>query len=158
MTPLSIWQLSMGEIVWGASKGLVSGIIMIAALPFFNVIPSFWTLLLVPVLFLEGILFASLGMIMTATASNYEYFNYFTSLVITPLFLFSGIFFPLSSIEGAAGTVCRWLPLTGTVNLSRMLCYGRFYDMWTIDLAMLLLMATGAAWTAAILLKRRMII
>lgn len=158
MTPVTIWELSMGEILWGATKGLVSGLVMVATLPLFDVIPSPWIILLIPVLFLEGILFASMGMIMTATASNYEYFNYFTSLVTTPLFLFSGIFFPLSSMHGTAGVVCRWLPLSGTVNLSRMFCYGRMYDLWYIDLSLLFIMAAAVTWTAAILLKRRMII
>lgn len=158
MTPVSVFQLALGEILWGASKGMISGLIMLAAMPFFDLIPSPWTFFLLPVLFAEGVVFASLGMIMTATASSYEYFNYFTSLIVTPLFLFSGIFFPVTSIEGIAGDVCRWLPLAGTVNLSRMLCYGKFYDLWLLDVVMLLVMAVLTVWIASTLLRRRLII
>jgi lipooligosaccharide transport system permease protein len=158
MTPVTVHELALGEVLWGASKGLVSGLVMIAALPFFGVLPSWQTVFLVPVLFVEGMLFSALGMIMVATASNYEYFNYFTSLIITPLFLFSGIFFPLSSLNGMAGIVCRWLPLAGPVNLSRMLCYGRPYEMWLVDIGVLVALTFLSASIAAFLLKRRMIV
>ncbi len=104
-TPLNVEELALGEILWGASKGFLSGMIMLLALPLFGVWPSIWTIGLLPVLFIEGIFFSALGLVMTALATNYEFFNYFTSLVITPLFLFSGIFFPLASLNPAVHAV-----------------------------------------------------
>ncbi|MDA8165413.1 MAG: ABC transporter permease, partial [Desulfobacteraceae bacterium] len=68
MTPVTVEELTLGEITWGASKGLLSGLIMLAAFPLFDLWPSPWTLGLLPVLFLEGIFFAAFGLIMTALA------------------------------------------------------------------------------------------
>ncbi|HID96955.1 MAG TPA: ABC transporter permease, partial [Thermodesulfobacteriaceae bacterium] len=156
MTPVSVEELALGEVFWGATKGLISGMIMLAVMPFFGVLPSFWTLALIPVLFLAGVLFASLGLIMTALAANYEFFNYSTSLLITPLFLFSGIFFPVE----AMGTVARWivlsLPLTHVVKLSRMLCYGHICQGWSPSLAIIAFYTSVFTWMAVILIRRRL--
>jgi lipooligosaccharide transport system permease protein len=157
MTPVTVEELALGEIVWGASKGLLSGLIMLAAFPLFDLWPSAWTIGLLPILFLEGIFFAAFGLIMTALARNYEFFNYFTSLIITPLFLFSGIFFPLASLDPAARQIFRFLPLTPVVSLSRMLSYGRIESSWPVDLALITLLAGFASWLAARLLRRRLI-
>ncbi|MFZ5765637.1 MAG: ABC transporter permease [Thermodesulfobacteriota bacterium] len=157
MTPLDITDIALGEIIWGASKGLLSGLIMIAALPLFGVWPSLWTLLLVPVLFVAGVFFAAFGLIMTARAGNYEFFNYFVSLVLTPLFLFSGIFFPLASITEPTRTVLALLPLTPVVTLSRMLCHGRINEPWLLKLAGLTLLTLLTCRLAIALLHRRLI-
>lgn len=157
MTPLGVTDIAMGEIVWGASKGLLSGLIMLAALPLFGVWPSPWTLALLPILFMSGMFFAAFGLTMTSLAANYEFFNYFTSLVITPLFLFSGIFFPLASIPATARTVFELLPLTPIVTLSRMFCYGNFTSPFLLKLVGPLLLTAITCRLAVVLLRRRMI-
>lgn len=157
MTPLGVEDIALGEIVWGASKGLLSGLIMLAVLPLFGVWPSVWTFALVPVLFLAGMFFAAFGLIMTALATNYEFFNYFISLVITPLFLFSGIFFPLETMTPAARATLELLPLTPIVSLARMLCYGRVSEPWALKVVGFSLLVLATSWLAAVLLKRRLI-
>ena len=157
ITPMTVRDLALGEIIWGATKGLIAALIMLAALPLFGLWPSPWAVALLPILFLTGIFFAALGLIMTALAGGYEFFNYFISLVITPLFLFSGIFFPLASLTPTARLVCQHLPLTPIVTLSRMFCYGRFDEPWFLKILGALLLAIGATWLAIILLRRRLI-
>ncbi len=157
MTPVSVEELALGEILWGASKGMMSGIIMLAALPLFDVIPSPWTTGLLLVLFVEGIFFAALGLMMTALATTYEFFNYFISLLLTPLFLFSGIFFPLDTMAPATRTALHFLPLTPVVDLSRMLCYGKTEAVWLPYSTYLTIIAIGSAWVATKLLRRRLI-
>ncbi len=159
ITPITIFELALGEILWGATKGLVAGLIMLATLPLFGVVPSTWALLMVPLLFVEGIIFSAFGLIMTAIATNYDFFNYFTSLVITPLFLFSGIFFSLKAVAPALRNVLMLLPLSNIVDLSRMLCYGRFNQTLPIELELLIILGFTllSSWVAVILLKRRMI-
>jgi len=157
MTPLGVVDLVVGEIVWGASKGLLAGLIVLLALPLFGVIPSFWVIALLPLLFVSGLFFAALGLVMTAWARNYDFFNYFTSLVITPLFLFSGIFFPLRSMTPAVQSLLEFLPLTPIVSLARMLCYGQFQEPMLLKVAGSLLATAAVTVLAVILLKRRLI-
>ncbi len=157
MTPVSVEELALGEVVWGATKGIISGLIMLAALPLFGVMPSPWISALIPILFLEGMLFAALGLIMTALASNYEFFNYFTSLFITPLFLFSGIFFSIKALSPVTQKFALALPLTHVVDLSRMFCYGRIQAEWAINLLVLVTLTFFCTWVAIILIRRRLI-
>ncbi|MBI5558689.1 MAG: ABC transporter permease [Deltaproteobacteria bacterium] len=157
MTPLNVTDIVLGEIVWGASKGLFAGIIMLAALPLFGVWPSAWTLTLLPVLFVSGMFFAAFGLIMTALATSYEFFNYFISLILTPLFLFSGIFFPLQSIAPTARIFFELLPLTPTVTLSRMLCYGQFSEPWLLKIVGSLLLTLLTCWLSIVLIRKRLI-
>lgn len=157
MTPISACSLAAGEIVWGATKGLIAGLIMLAALPLFGVVPSLWAGLLIPVLFVEGIFFAALGLIMTALASSYEFFNYFTSLIITPLFLFSGVFFSLKTLDSSVRIVIEIFPLAHVVNLARMMCYGHMRQDAVYAGAIAVFTAAGAMWLGMALLKRRLI-
>ncbi len=157
MTPVTLEGLAYGEIAWGASKGLLAGGIMLAALPFFGVHPSGWTLLLLPLLFVEGLLFAAWGLLMSALATTYDFFNYFISLIITPLFLFSGIFFPLDSMPPATQEFLFWLPLTPVVTLSRNLCYGQVSWSMLTSASLVLLLTLLSCRAAALLLRRRLI-
>jgi lipooligosaccharide transport system permease protein len=157
MTPLGVTDLVLGEIVWGASKGLLSGIIMLLALPLFGIIPSPWVVALLPILFVCGMFFAAFGLVMTSLAANYDFFNYFTSLVITPLFLFSGIFFPLQNLAPTAQFVLSLLPLSPVVSLSRMFCYGQFQEPMLLKITGSLLVTLAAVCLAVVLLRRRLI-
>ncbi len=157
MTPVTVYDLALGEIVWGATKGLISGLIMLGAIPLFGIVPSPWTPLIIPILFLEGITFSSMGMVMTAKAPNYEFFNYFTSLLITPLFLFSGIFFPTDSLGRIPRIVVDCLPLSSPVELSRALCYGDIHSVTGLRLFVLVAYAIITCVCASILLRKRLI-
>lgn len=157
VTPLGVTDIVLGEIFWGASKGLLSGVIMLAALPLFGVSPTLWTFALLPLLFLSGVFFAALGLIMTALATSYEFFNYFVSLILTPLFLFSGIFFSLQSIPDTARIFFELLPLTPVVTLSRVFCYGQFDQPWLMKIIGLFVLTVGICQLAVFFIRKRLI-
>jgi len=157
MTPVTVEELAVGEIVWGALKGLLSGVVMILAMPLFGLWPSPWVVALLPLLFIAGMLFSSLGLIMTAIARNYEFFNYFISLLITPLFLFSGIFFSLRELPGVTRIVLQFVPLTPVVTLSRMFCYGDFSGNIWGRLLYITVFAGAGTLLGTVLLRRRLI-
>jgi len=157
MTPVTVEEVALGEVLWGAVKGCISGGITLAALPLFGVWPSLKIILLLPVLFVSGMLFSALGLIMSSMAKNYEFFNYFISLFLTPLFLFSGIFFSMDTLPGMTQTVFRMLPLTPSVEIARYLCFGTPSTPWFLQLVYLLIWAALSSWLAAYLLRRRLI-
>lgn len=156
-TPMEMRDLALGEIAWGATKGLISAVIMLAALPLFGVWPSLWAVALLPILFIAGAFFAACGLIMTALATDYEFFNYFISLVITPLFLFSGIFFPIDTMTPSLQSILQFLPLTPIVTLARMFCFGKFQEPLLFKIFGPLLVTVAFSWLAILLLKRRLI-
>lgn len=158
MTPVTVEEIAMGEIVWGAIKGCISGFITLACLPLFGVWPHASVVAMVPLLFVAGMIFAALGIIMTSLAANYEFFNYFLSLFVTPLFLFSGIFFSLQTLPEPTRQLFLWLPLSPVVNLARMFCYGH-PAAYNLSAAWLYLvgLAVCFSWLGARLLRRRLL-
>ncbi|MDD8026975.1 MAG: ABC transporter permease [Acidobacteriota bacterium] len=125
-TPISAEDAITGDILWAAFRGLISGGLMMIVAAFMGVVPvSIWSFLLIlVVILLVGILFASLAMIVTSYAPNFDFFNYYTELIITPMLFFSGVFFPLDNFPGWMKTLAQFLPLTHAVEISRAVYAG----------------------------------
>jgi lipooligosaccharide transport system permease protein len=127
-TPLTLGDIVLGEIVWAASKSVLSGaaILIVAGLLGYAAFPS--TLVALPVIVLAGLAFASLAMIVTAVAPSYDFFMFYQTLALTPMLLLSGVFFPLSQLPRAAQFVAQLLPLTHAIDLIRPAMLGRPLD------------------------------
>ena len=124
-TPLTVEEIIAGEIIWGATKAVIATAIMMVVISFFGLIRYPEGLLLLPLAFLGGLAFGAAGMICTALVPNIELFNLPVFLFITPMFLFSGTFFPVENLPGWAQTTAAFLPLTRLVDLSRAFTNGR---------------------------------
>jgi len=118
-TPLNLEEIILGEILWAATKSLIATVLMAFVLTLFGLFDFPGALLLLPLALLGGLFFAALGMVCTALVPNIEMFNLPIFLGITPMFLFSGTFFPLSNLPGWAQQVAQLLPLTHLVALVR---------------------------------------
>ncbi len=123
-TPVSLDEIVLGEILWGSTKSLFSGVAMLLVMSLFGLVKSFWALLALPLVILVGLLFSSLSMIVTAKSQSYDFFSYYFTLGIAPMFLFSGIFFPIENLPEWAQTMAWFLPLTHGVTVSRALFTG----------------------------------
>ena len=143
-TPLTVEEIITGEIVWGATKAVIATAIMMAVISCFGLIRYPEGLLLLPLAFLGGLAFGAAGMVCTALVSNIELFNLPVFLFITPMFLFSGTFFPLENLPVWTQQAAMLMPLTHLVNLSRAFCCGR------IDAAIFAGAAYLTAFTAAV--------
>ena len=121
-TPLSIEEVITGELLWGATRGTVYTVIMLPVLAVFGIVEFPSTLLVIPFSFIAGLLFATIGMCFTAISPNLDSLNYPMFLFITPMFLFSGTFFPLSLLpESVQYFALAVLPLTHVVIITRSL-------------------------------------
>jgi len=125
-TPVSAEDAVAGDIAWGAFRGLVSGGLMMIVALVMGVAPAAAWRALVLVLFMIfiGVLFGSLAMIVTSVAPSFDFFSYYTELVITPMLFFSGVFFPLDNFPGWMKTLAEFLPLTHAVRISRAVFTG----------------------------------
>ena len=139
VTPVSMEEVVAGDIVWGASKSFLSGVAMLVVLALFKAIHSPWALALPIIVTLVGLAFASLSMFMTSLAYGYEFFSYYFTLVISPMFLFSGIFFPLSTLPDWVNKIAWLFPLTHAVEISRALTLGRLAPELIYDLIWLII-------------------
>jgi len=156
-TPLSATEIITGEIVWGATKSVIATVIMMAILAFFDLIAYPGGLLLIPLAFCGGFAFGAVGMYFTGIVSHIELFNLPFFLFITPMFLFSGTFFPLEGMPLWARWLAGALPLTHLVDLARGLCYGRFAGAVLPALGYLLLFAAIFYPLALARMRRRLI-
>lgn len=157
VTPVNSEEVAAGEILWGATKGFFSAIIILFVLVPWGLAQSPW-ILLGPALFLvEGLMFASLALIVTAFSPSYDFFAYYFSLVISPMFFFSGVFFPLSSLPNWVQTVSWFMPLRHAVNISRGLSTGKVFSSLLADAGWMLIFTFLTSWLAIKLIKRRLI-
>ena len=123
-TPLSLEEIMAGEIIWAATKSLIATVIMQGVISFFGLIRYPEGLLILPLAFLGGLAFGSVGLLFTGMVKGIEMFNLPVFLFITPMFLFSGTFFPLNNLPVWAQKIAVVLPLTHLVRLVRGLSLG----------------------------------
>jgi lipooligosaccharide transport system permease protein len=156
--PVSVDEVTTGEIVWGATRSLLAATIMLAVLSAFGLIRWPYSLLILPLAVLGGLGFGAIGMMFTGIVPNIDLFTLPTFLFITPMFLFSGTFFPLSTLPGWAQMLAMALPLTHLSNLSREICLG-FPGGWSILWSVLYLTLFAAVFfiVAIVMMRRRLI-
>ena len=156
-TPLNLEEIIFGEMLWAATKSLIATGLMGLMISLFGLFEYPGALLLLPIAVLGGLCFAALGMICTALVPGIETFNLPIFLGITPMFLFSGTFFPLQNLPGWAQSLAQLLPLTHLVALVR----GCALQLWTAGLwpsLLYLLLATLMLVPLAIALMVRRIV
>jgi len=158
-TPLSIEEVITGEILWGATRSLVNASIMLPVLVVFRVVDLPLSLAILPFALLAGFLFAAIGMCFTALTPNIETLNLPTFLFITPMFLFTGTFFPLSILPKAIQVIAYFfLPLTHVVLICRMLTLSQVTPQILTSLAWITVVAALAFVLAVNLMKKRLIV
>lgn len=123
-TPASVTDLTVGETLWGAFRSVWYGVMITLVVAAFGLVESPWALALPIPLFLAGVFFSAVALCFVATATGYDYFNFYLSLALFPMFLFGGIFFPLTNLPDWMQTVAWWLPLTHLVTVCRALALG----------------------------------
>jgi lipooligosaccharide transport system permease protein len=125
-TPIGLDDLVAGEILWGATKSLLYGSIIIIVIYAFGLVESPLVILALPLIFVSGIIFAGISVMYAALVPGIDYFNYYFTLFMTPMFLFSGIFFPLENLHPVATKIAFFTPLYHMVNVTRGLAEGYF--------------------------------
>jgi len=161
VTPVNVAEVIAGEIFWGATKSLFSGTIMLMAVIFMGLLPveHFSSLLgLAPLFVLTALLFSSLGMLMTSFAKDYDFFTYYFTLALEPMFLFSGTFFPLSSLPPLVQKIALVLPLAHPVGIARALFLQRDYPYTAWGLTWTILMAAVIGWWAVRRMVKRLMV
>lgn len=120
-THLRVREMFIGELLFCGTKGAVFATVVLLVTMLFGVRPSAWCLLVPAIGFVTAYLFGAIGLIVTSYVKTINNFSFFTSGVITPLFFFSGTFFPIRGHYAWLDAVSFLLPLTHPIELSRAL-------------------------------------
>jgi lipooligosaccharide transport system permease protein len=145
-TPIEPDDILGGEILWAITRACIYGGCFFLVLVLFGLTPlpsSVWAL---PVIPLTGLLFATIGITFSLRIPNIDLFSFYFTLFLTPLFLFSDVFFPLQDrLSSPWLWVAEALPLLHPVRLARAAFKGQFsllifWDVgYTLGLSFLLL-------------------
>jgi len=138
-TPIEPDDILAGEIFWAITRASIYGGCFFIVLALFGLTPfpgSLWALAVIP---LTGFLFASIGMAFSLRIPNIDLFSFYFTLFLTPLFLFSDVFFPLKErLSPGWLWVAEALPLLHPVRLARSAFNGQLTWLILWDIAYIL--------------------
>ena len=125
-TPVSLLELLLGEAIWATCKAMISAIcVLVVGALWGGVGSAGGALSSLPLILLGGFTFAACGLAATAYARSWEFFSYFFTFWITPMFIFSGVFFGVDRFPDYVEWVAWLLPMTHLIEVVRPLVAGQ---------------------------------
>lgn len=156
-TPVMLDDVLIGEAVWAASKSLLSGSAVLLVASALGLCQSLLALWVLPIMFVTGLAFASLGLIVTAVSPSYDFFMYYFTLFITPMMLLCGVFFPAGELPLILQQAALFLPLTHAVALVRPLMNDAVPPGMLVHVLALLAYAAAGFYVALVLTRKRLL-
>lgn len=155
-TPLNVEDITAGEIFWGGTRAFMTGCVILAIAAAFQLVPSFWALLIPVVTGLSGIMFASIALFVTSIVPAIYTFNFFFTLFITPMFFLSGVFFPLTRFPDIVQKLSLIAPLTPVATITRGLFQGEFHLNMLLSLGIIVAWAVVMFSITLVTMRRRL--
>jgi len=137
-TPITLSEVLWGELLWDSSKAALAAEVVALIGVFTGDFPPHALLTLLPLGFVAALLFAGMGLAVAARARTIDEISYPQYLLVFPMFLFCGVFYPVESLPRALQWLAWALPLTSINSLVRTLTLGFAFQPWAI--------ASLAAW------------
>ncbi|TFG48873.1 MAG: ABC transporter [Candidatus Brocadiia bacterium] len=155
--PMTVNNLIVGEMIWAGTKGFFFSFAVLCILTIFDVISLPHTLLAPFVGFLTGLMFAALSLLVTSFVKTIQHFNFFFTGLISPMFYFSGVVFPVDKLPTFIRPIAELLPLTHSVRLVRAVCANNYSPVLLLDLLYVVLFILIVGWFAIQRLKKRLV-
>ncbi len=154
---LMLDDVVLAEWIWAASKSILSGTAILIVIWLLGLTHSPLTLWIPLLALLIGMCFSGMGLIMTALSPSYDFFMFYFTLVITPMTLLCGVFFPVDQLPGVLQTVAQFLPLTHAIELARPLIIGNVPQNILLHVFVLLAYGIVGYYIALVLIRRRLL-
>jgi lipooligosaccharide transport system permease protein len=155
-TPVTLDDIVLSEILWAATKSLMAGSAVLGVIWLFGLSHTWLSLWAIPLALLVGLCFAGMGLVMTALAPSYDFFLYYFTLVITPMMMLCGVFFPVAQLPPALQTLSALLPLSHAIDLARPLLSGTVPGHAGLHLAVLAAYTLAGYYVSLVLFRRRL--
>ena len=155
--PVSLDDVVVADWIWAATKSGMSTtaiLLVLLVLGFGHTWLAVWVL---PLGFLVGLCFGAFGLVMTSLAPGYDFFTYFFTLVLTPMLLLSGVYFPVDQMPAWLATIADALPLKHAIDIARPLRLGRVPDALLLHVTVLAVYAAVGIYAAMVLTRRRLL-
>ena len=155
--PLTIRDIIVAEVIWAGTKSVISVTAILLVATAMGLVADARAILVLPLGWLVGACFGSMALVMTSVAKNYDFFLYYFTLLVTPMLLLSGVFFPITGMPEAVQTVAKMLPLYHGLALMRPLMIGQVPTDVLLHIAVLMLYILLALPIAVRLISRRLL-
>ena len=156
-TPLGIREIAVGEMLWSLFRGTLYVIAFVMVMIGMGLVLSPTLFLVIPASILIGASFSAACLATTAYLRTVQDFDLPMGLVVMPMFLFSGTFFPISIYPVPIQVAMEATPLFHAVGLLRGLATGLlgWHELW--DLVYMIIFGVIAMWIALNRLQQRLI-
>lgn len=130
LTPVTLSEVLWGELLWDASRATLSATVVLGIGCLTGDFAWKGALLAIPLCFMGGLIFSSLGLAVAAFSKTIEQISYPQFLLINPMFLYCGIYFPLKQLPEALQWIAVCLPLTALVDILRSFTLGLDFPIY----------------------------
>lgn len=156
--PMTLDDVLLGEWMWATTKALAAGMCMLLVVALLGYARSPLALAAIPAAVLVALAFSAMGLAINAIANGYDFFSYYMTLVLTPMMMLSGVFFPLTQMPPAIQALAMALPLYHGVAMVRPFLSGVWPGHLPLHVAVLVLYAAVGFYVATILTRRRLLL
>ena len=146
--PVDVEELVTAEMLWIGIRAGVYGSFPLVVTFFFGLDPTPGMLLVPLFCFVTALAFAAFGIAIAATVAKIYQFNYVTTLLVTPLFLVAGTFFPIDQLPEGVQAASQLNPLHHLVELVRHSAFG--FEATDLIRAAVLVVFAIAMWRVAV--------
>ena len=154
---ISAKDLLIGEIIFAGTKGLFFSTCVLLIISLFGLV-SLPMAFLAPIGgFLTGVMFGALSLLVTSFVSTINHFSFYFTGLLTPMFFFSGIVFPLDNIPVGIRWISGVLPLTHLAKVVRAFCLNKFNFTLVYDLIYIVVFIVIIGFFAIKRLEKRLV-
>lgn len=122
-TPVTPHEVAFGELMWGATKSLISSAVLFIVMFVIGVFDHPLALTAFPIIVIGGVNFAAASLIVCSRAKEFEHFQFFFAILF-PLIFLCGTYFPLDRLPFGMQCVLWVIPLTSVVDVIRAIVSG----------------------------------
>lgn len=134
VTPITLSEVLWGELLWDATKSSLAAEVVVLIGVFTGDFPAVALATVLPVAFLASLLFAGMGLAVAARSRSIDEISYPQYLLIFPMFLFCGVFYPIETLPLPLQWVAWALPLTSVNSVMRTLTLGFPFQAWSVPI------------------------
>jgi len=153
--PLTLDDVALAELMWAASKSFLSGLAILIVIWVLGLSSSLWSLWILAVIPLIGLTFGALALAITAMAKSYDFFMYYFTLVVTPMAMLCGVFYPVTQLPAPLQAFAAVLPLTHATELVRPLLFGQMPEAPLANVLVLMAYSFAGFYAAVVLFRKR---
>ena len=156
-TPMGITEIALGEMLWALMRAALYAVAMFVIMFVAGLLLSPWALLVVPAALLVAAAFAAAGLAGTSYLRTVNDFDVPMGLIVTPMFLFSGTFFPIDIYPEPIQWFMQATPLYHAISLMRGLSLGIMGSAQAWDFVYLVGFFAICMWIAMRQMERKLI-